>query len=174
MEKEEEILVKIKTLDNQIKINIRKNATLSELKEKISQLLNAPISEQRLIYQGKILQNNNEKIKHYKIVNESVVHLVMRKMTISDDTNQNNIINHNNPNEENNSEHSNNPGFIRLNHNSTRRMQRKNMHFDPSDCIETLYQNILVINHLIKLRSTFTISNFLQNKTIIPYNLTSL
>ena len=29
MEKEEEILIKIKTLDNEININIRKNATLS-------------------------------------------------------------------------------------------------------------------------------------------------
>jgi hypothetical protein len=45
------------------------------------------------------------------------------------------------------------------------------MHFDPSDCIETLYQNILVINHLLKLRNNFTISNFFQNKTIIPFNL---
>ena len=182
MEKEEEILIKIKTLDNQISINIRKNATLIELKEKINQLLNAPLANQRLIYQGKILQNNAEKLKHYKIVNESVIHLVMRKVTISDDMNQNNYArdNGNNlnhiQNEENNSEHSigtNNTGlgFIRLNHNTTRRLQRKNMHFDPSDCLETLYQNILVINHLMKLRNNFTISNFLQNKTIIPFNL---
>ena len=181
MEKEEEILIKIKTLDNQININIRKNATLIELKEKINQILNAPSANQRLIYQGKILQNNAEKLKHYKIGNESVIHLVMRKVTISDDTNQNNNINNISninhiQNEENNSEHSagtNNTGlgFIRLNHNTNRRLQRKNMHFDPSDCIETLYQNILVINHLMKLRNNFTISNFLQNKTIIPFNL---
>ena len=186
MEKEKEILIKIKTLDNQINIIIRKNATLTELKEKINQLLNVPLANQRLLYQGKILQNNSEKIKHYKIANESVVHLVVRKVTLSDDTNQNNNINNNInninninhiQNEENNSEHSagtNNTGmgFIRLNHNTTRRMQRKNMHFDPSDCIETLYQNILVINHLLKLRNNFTISNFMQNKTIIPFNLT--
>ena len=183
MEKEEEILIKIKTLDNQISIYIRKNATLVELKEKINQLLNAPLANQRLIYQGKILQNNAEKLKHYKIGNESVIHLVMRKVTLSDDTNQNtntnnNINNMNHiQNDENNSEHSsgtNNTGlgFIRLNHNNiNRRLQRKNMHFDPSDCIEALYQNILVINHLMKLRNNFTISNFLQNKTIIPFNL---
>ena len=155
--------------------------TLSELKEKISRILNIPQTDQRLIYQGKMLQNNAEKIKHYKIANESVIHLVMRKVTLSDDTNQNNNNNNNNninhiQNDENNSEHSagtNNTGlgFIRLNHNTTRRLQRKNMHFDPSDCIETLYQNILVINHLLKLRNNFTISNFLQNKTIIPFNL---
>ena len=177
MEKEEEIIVKIKTLDNQININIRKNATLSELKEKINRILNIPQANQRLIYQGKILQNNTEKIKHYKISNESVIHLVIRKLTSSDDTNQpqnNNNINiiHN---DENNSDHSpgtnNNFGFIRMNHNSNRRLQRKNMHFDPSDCIETLYQNILVINNLMKIRNNFTISNFLQNKTIIPFNL---
>ena len=36
MEKDEVILIKIKTLDNQININIRKNATLAELKEKIN------------------------------------------------------------------------------------------------------------------------------------------
>ena len=182
MEKEEEILIKIKTLDNLICINIRKNSTLIELKEKINQLLNAPLANQRLIYQGKILQNNAEKLKHYKIGNESVIHLVMRKVTLSDDMNQNNNTRENGnnlnhiQNEENNSEHSsgtNNTGlgFIRLNHNTSRRLQRKNMHFDPSDCIETLYQNILVINHLMKLRNNFTISNFLQNKTIIPFNL---
>ena len=173
MEKEEEILVKVKTLDNQININIRKNATLSELKEKISRILNIPQTDQRLIYQGKILQNNTEKIKHYKIANESVIHLVIRKLTLSDDNNNNNInIIHN---EENNSDHSpggnNGLGFIRMNHNSNRRLQRKNMHFDPSDCIETLYQNILVINNLMKIRNNFTISNFMQNMTIIPFNL---
>ena len=171
MEKEEEILVKIKTLDNQININIRKNATLSELKEKINRILNIPQTDQRLIYQGKILQNNTEKIKHYKIANESVIHLVIRKLTLSDDINQNNNIR----NEETNSEHSPGTntglGFIRMNRNSNRRLQRKNMHFDPSDCIETLYQNILVINNLMKIRNTFTISNFMQNKTIIPFNL---
>ena len=176
MEKEEEILVKIKTLDNQININIRKNATLLELKEKINRILNIPQTDQRLIYQGKILQNNTEKIKNYKIGNESVVHLVIRKLTLSDDINQNNNNNINiNHIEENNSDHSpgtnNGLGFIRINHNSNRRLQRKNMHFDPSDCIETLYQNILVINHLMKIRNNFTISNFLQNKTIIPFNL---
>ena len=176
MEKEEEIIVKINTLDNQINVNIRKNATLSELKEKISRILNIPQTNQRLIYQGKILQNNTEKIKHYKISNESVIHLVTRKLTSSDDTNQNNNNNNINliHNEENNSDHSptaNNLGFIRMNHNSNRRLQRKNMHFDPSDCIETLYQNILVINNLMKIRNNFTISNFLQNKTIIPFNL---
>ena len=172
MEKEEEILVKVKTLDNQININIRKNATISELKEKINRILNIPQTDQRLIYQGKILQNNSEKIKHYKITNESVIHLVIRKLTLSDDINQNN--NNINHNEENNSEHSsgnNNLGFIRMNHNLTRRLQRKNMHFDPSDCIETLYQNILVINNLMKIRNNFSISNFFQNKTIIPFNL---
>ena len=177
MEKEEEIIVKINTLDNQINVNIRKNATLSELKEKISRILNIPQTNQRLIYQGKILQNNTEKIKHYKISNESVIHLVTRKLTSSDDTNQNNNNNNINLNynEENNSDHSptanNNLGFIRMNHNSNRRLQRKNMHFDPSDCIETLYQNILVINNLMKIRNNFTISNFYQNKTIIPFNL---
>ena len=172
MEKEEEILVKVKTLDNQININIRKNATLSELKEKISRILNIPQTDQRLIYQGKILQNNTEKIKHYKIANESVIHLVIRKLTLSDDNNNNINIIHN---EENNSEHSpggnNGLGFIRMNHNSNRRLQRKNMHFDPSDCIETLYQNILVINNLINIRNNFTISKFMQNKTIIPFIL---
>ena len=133
MEKEEEILVKIKTLENQININIRKNATLSELKDKINRILNIPQTDQRLIYQGKILQNNSEKLKHYKIQNESVIHLVIRKLTLSDDINQNNNNNINHNNEDNNSD--NGFGFIRMNHNSNRRLQRKNMHFDPSDCI---------------------------------------
>ena len=61
MEKDEEILIKIKTLENVISLNIRKNSTLLELKEKINQLLNVPLANQRLIYQGKILQNNAEK-----------------------------------------------------------------------------------------------------------------
>ena len=77
-----------------------------------------PQTDQRLIYQGKILQNNSEKLKHYKIQNESVIHLVIRKLTLSDDINQNNNINHNN--EDNNSD--NGFGFITMNHNSNRRL----------------------------------------------------
>ena len=170
LDKDEEITIKIQTLDNQIIINIKKNSTLLELKEKINDIINEPPNNQRLIYQGKILQNNSDKLKHYKIQNDSVLHLVVRKGTISEDNNNNVNNTNNNQNEENNSDFSGGLGFIRLNRNN-RRMYRRNMHFDASDCIETLYQNILIINNLLKVRNSFNMVNFLQNKTIIPYNL---
>jgi hypothetical protein len=44
------------------------------------------------------------------------------------------------------------------------------MHFDPSDCIESLYQNILTINNLIQCKNTFDYSHILNSKTIKPFN----
>jgi len=73
----------VKTLDNQININIIKIAIISELKIN-KRILNIPLIEQRLIYHGKyckIMQRNSEKIKNYKIENESIIRLVIRKLT---------------------------------------------------------------------------------------------
>ena len=94
---DEEIAIKIQTLDNLFPITMKHSNTVNDLKEKINEMFNIPIINQRLIFQGKILQNNTEKLKYYKITNESVIHLVVRKTTFSDD----NTINTNNINNQN-------------------------------------------------------------------------
>ena len=130
---------------------MKRNSTVNDLKEKINEMFNIPIINQRLIFQGKNLQSNTEKLKHYKITNESVIHLVVRKTTFSDDNNtintnsnnQNTINNLNsNLNEENNLNNSqnNNIPFLSFNRkNNMRHFRQKNIHIDISDCIENLY-----------------------------------
>ena len=181
---DEEIAIKIQTLDNLFPITMKHSNTVNDLKEKINEMFNIPIINQRLIFQGKILQNNTDKLKHYKITNESVIHLVVRKTTFSDDNtiNTNNINNQNtinnlnsNLNEENNifqNNNNNNIPFLSFNRrNNMRHFRQRNIHFDTSDCIESLYQNIITISNIIKCKNKFNYSQILQSKTIKPFNL---
>ena len=180
---DDELLIKIQTLDNLFSITMKRNSTVNDLKEKINEMFNIPIINQRLIFQGKNLQSNTEKLKHYKITNESVIHLVVRKTTFSDDNNtintnsnnQNTINNLNsNLNEENNLNNSqnNNIPFLSFNRrNNMRHFRQKNIHFDISDCIENLYQNIITISNIIKCKNKFNYTQILQSKTIKPFNL---
>ena len=85
-EDSDEMMIKIQTIDSICQITVKRNSTVSELKEKIVEVLNVPIPKQRLIFQGKWLQNNNEKLKFYKITDENVVHLVAKT---NDDSEQN-------------------------------------------------------------------------------------
>ena len=182
---EDEIAIKIQTLDNLFPITMKHSNTVNDLKEKINEMFNIPIINQRLIFQGKILQNNTEKLKHYKITNESVIHLVVRKTTFSDDNtiNTNNNINNQNTinnlnsnlNEENNTfqnNNNNNIPFLSFNRrNNMRHFRQRNIHFDTSDCIESLYQNIITISNIIKCKNKFNYPQILQSKTIKPFNL---
>ena len=172
---DDEITIKIQTLDNIYPLTLKRLSTVIELQEKISENFNIPINNQRLIFQGKYLQSSTEKLKSYKIQNESVIHLLI-KQTNNEENNNNNIninINNNIPEENQNSFNiiHNNIPFISLNRrNNPRHSRRHNMHFDPSDCIESLYQNILTINNLIQCKNTFDYSHILNSKTIKPFN----
>ena len=176
---DDEITIKIQTLDNIYPLTLKRLSTVIELQEKISENFNIPINNQRLIFQGKYLQSSTEKLKSYKIQNESVIHLLIKQNntntnnTTNTEENNNINININNIQEENNSFNiiHNNIPFISLNRrNNPRHSRRHNMHFDPSDCIESLYQNILTINNLIQCKNTFDYSHILNSKTIKPFN----
>ena len=76
--------IKIQTLDNIHPITIKRNISVSELKDKITEVIhfinqtfNIPVPKQRLIFQGKLLQNT-EKLINYKITDQSVIHLVAK------------------------------------------------------------------------------------------------
>lgn len=58
--------------------------------------MNIPTAKQRLIFQGKWLQNNNEKLKQYKISDENVIHLVAKTFEESNPQVTNNNVNVNN------------------------------------------------------------------------------
>ena len=76
MESSNEILIKIKTLNSTtIPLKIYTNETIGGLKNKIFQKIRVSVINQRLIFQGKVLKNEN-KIEDYKIEESDVIHLV--------------------------------------------------------------------------------------------------
>ena len=71
-----EITIKIKTLNTTtFPINIYKKAKISELKSEIFKKVRIHSNNQKLIYQGRVLENNKY-ISDYKIENYDVIHLV--------------------------------------------------------------------------------------------------
>ena len=51
--------------------------TVQQVKEEICKLENIPVDQQRLVYQGKQLEDNYN-LKYYEINNGSTLHLVLR------------------------------------------------------------------------------------------------
>ena len=82
-----DINIKVKTIDgNEFCVNISKTHKIGELKGKIEevspflltyQLTQVPVNKQRLIFQGKLLKDN-DLIESYKITDYDVIHLVAR------------------------------------------------------------------------------------------------
>ncbi len=78
-EKNKDINITIKTIDSLVyKVNINPEKSIFELKETLVKLTKIPVKNQRLIYQGKVLKEN-DKIKDYKIYNDYVIHLVKQQ-----------------------------------------------------------------------------------------------
>ncbi|CAK55813.1 unnamed protein product (macronuclear) [Paramecium tetraurelia] len=70
---ETQISLKIKTLDNQITtFVVDPNNTVQQLKNVIQTQLNIPFDKQRLIYQGRVLENNKT-LQEYKLQNDHVI-----------------------------------------------------------------------------------------------------
>ena len=69
----------VKTLDsrNHIFESLPEDFTVTSLKEKIRSALNIPIERQRLIYCGRVLQDE-KRLSDYDNINGKVIHLVER------------------------------------------------------------------------------------------------
>ena len=70
------IRLKIKTIDSNVTtIETSSTSTVLSLKESIRSAINIPVTNQKLIYQGKVLKDN-DKLIDYKIEDNVVIHLV--------------------------------------------------------------------------------------------------
>lgn len=57
--------------------NLHENTTIAELKQTICELQSIPIDQQRLVFNGKQLEDGNS-LKDYNIGTDSTIHLVLR------------------------------------------------------------------------------------------------
>ena len=99
------IKIKVKMNQNQklYEISILKHDTIKKLKEEVEQKTSIPVLQQNLVYNGKVLKDEN-KLNDYEIDNDAIITLV-KKPSISDIQNQqsNNLpINNNNIIDDNN------------------------------------------------------------------------
>ncbi|XP_028766190.1 large proline-rich protein BAG6 isoform X2 [Neltuma alba] len=77
------VQLNIKTLDSQIyTFQVDKNMLVSLLKEKIANEVGVPVGQQRLIFRGKVL-NDNHVLSEYHIENGDTLHLVQRQLNQS-------------------------------------------------------------------------------------------
>ena len=136
--------------------------------------------KQRLIFQGKLLQNT-EKLKSYKIADESVIHLVAKSV---EETTQNQTegttITNTTTNINSNTDRINIedifPTLIEFPVlRSARRQRRRRVpHFDVSECFESMHQNVVTIQNLVNSKSKFEEQSVMQSKTIIPFDFSKV
>ena len=70
------IQIKVKTIDGNVtQVEAMINDTVQSLKEKIRDVINIPVCQQKLIYQAKVMKND-ETISAYNIEDNVVIHLV--------------------------------------------------------------------------------------------------
>lgn len=67
---------------NTINCTISKNGTVEELKAKISDAYHILPSQQKMIFKGKVLSDNNKNVSEYGIVENDVVTLVLLKVNL--------------------------------------------------------------------------------------------
>ena len=73
---ENNIVVKVKMINNEvINVGINLGKSVLDLKEEIRRKINMPIVNQKLIFQGKVLKDNDG-LSVYKLENDDVIHLV--------------------------------------------------------------------------------------------------
>ena len=165
VEVEEELTIKIQTLDNLFPLTVEKQKSILDIKKLIKQKFNVNEDRQKLIYQGKVLTNEDQ-IKATRIINNSVLHLVVKPEEENEEE----------PEEEDQEEGVNNVEDV-LNSiieipiiRTGRRRRRPTTTFDISDCFEAMHQNITTLNNIIKSKTKFNESEIAQTKTIVPYD----
>ncbi|KAK8945065.1 Polyubiquitin 9 [Platanthera zijinensis] len=72
------IRINVKTLDSQIySFNVKKNISVPALKEEIVRTIGVPLEQQRLIYRGKVLKDD-QLLSHHSVEDGDTLHLVVR------------------------------------------------------------------------------------------------
>ncbi|GFE55063.1 ubiquitin [Babesia ovis] len=70
--------VQVQTMMGQkLEVEVDPNETVLEFKKKLSKKQKLPVDQQRIIYEGKMLQDNKT-LADYNIKNNSVIHMVLR------------------------------------------------------------------------------------------------
>jgi hypothetical protein len=140
----EEISIKIQTLDNTYSFKVFQNWTILQLKEEIFKKYKIPKDRQRLIFQGKYLKDE-EKLSFYKITDGCVIQLIAKSLDQNNNnTRQNNrVLNEVYP-------------IIQIPFRSNRRRRRVVMpHFDISEYLEGFYQNLISLDNYNKCKNNF-------------------
>ena len=146
----EEISIKIQTLDNTYSFKINQSSTILQLKEEISKKYNIPIDKQRLIFQGKFLKEN-DKLSFYKISEGCVIQLIAKSLE------EKNNLNHSESNNQNNNGRFNEVyPIIQIPFRTNRRRRRIAMpHFDIGEYLEGFYQNLISLDNFEKCKTVF-------------------
>ena len=146
----EEISIKIQTLDNTYSFKINQSSTILQLKEEISKKYNIPIDKQRLIFQGKFLKEN-DKLSFYKISEGCVIQLIAKSLE------EKNNSNHSESNNQNNNGRFNEIyPIIQIPFRTNRRRRRIAMpHFDIGEYLEGFYQNLIALDNFEKCKTVF-------------------
>ena len=167
IDEKKEMTIKIQTMDSSFPITLPKTSTVQQLKDIISSKYTIPQINQRLIFQGKLMQNEKA-LSFYKITDECVIHLVAKSLEEVNSNNTNDVNNQNNLNNQqvNNLNLNNNNNslqyeemfpVIQISFRSTRRRRRIMMpHFDISESFEALYQNMISIDNLSKCKKIYS------------------
>ena len=83
---ENEIEIKVKMINNEIfTVGINKGKSVFDLKEEIRRKINIPVVNQKLIFQGKVLKDNDG-LSVYKLENDDVIHLIRINPNNNNDT----------------------------------------------------------------------------------------
>ena len=155
----EEISIKIQTLDNIYPFKINPSFTILQLKEEISKKYKIPKDRQRLIFQGKFLKEN-EKLSYYKITDGCVVQLIAKSLEEN-----NNNSNQSETNSHNNGRVNEVYPIIQIPFRTHRRRRVVMPHFDISEYYEGFYQNLISLDNYNKCKNNFNYNN--NNNNVI-------
>lgn len=151
----ESIEIKILTMDEKFYFVFLKNEeTIHDLKEKIEILTEVPKDKQRLIFKGKLLENE-KKINDYQINNHDAIHLIAKVNQSDNIANISNNIQNDNLNMRRERDPFTLNFFPLIQPMRRRRIREISNNFDVNDLLYSIIQNNLCLEDFIS-NSNFT------------------